>query len=93
VADVRYISAGHILTVRNGHGITLLEPVGADTRQTRRSRNGQEPALAQGMRPGFPAVVSAPALSDERTGSTSVLRVRTCRVLFPAAGVTASRSG
>jgi transposase len=47
VADARYISAGHILTARNDHDITLLGPVGADTHQTRRSGNGQEPALAQ----------------------------------------------
>lgn len=47
VADAGYISAGHILTARNDHQITLLGPVGADTHQTRRSSAGQEPALAQ----------------------------------------------
>jgi transposase len=47
IADAGYISAGHILTARNDHGITLLGPVGADTHQTRRSSAGQEPALAQ----------------------------------------------
>jgi hypothetical protein len=47
VADASYISAGHILTARNDHGITLLGPVGAGTHQTRRSSAGQEPALAQ----------------------------------------------
>jgi transposase len=47
VADAGYISAGHILTARNDHGITLLGPVGADTHQTRRSGTGQEPALPQ----------------------------------------------
>jgi transposase len=47
VADASYISAGHILTARNDHGITLLGPVGAGTHQTRRSGAGQEPALAQ----------------------------------------------
>ncbi len=47
VVDAGYISAGHILTARNDHGITLLGPVGADTHQTRRSSAGQEPALPQ----------------------------------------------
>ena len=47
VADAGYVSAGHILTARTDHGITLLGPVGADTHQTRHSRAGQEPALAQ----------------------------------------------
>jgi transposase len=47
VADAGYISAGHILTARNDHGITLLGPVGADTHHTRRSSAGQAPALTQ----------------------------------------------
>jgi len=47
VADAGYISAGHILTARSDHGISLLGPVGADTHQTRRGGAGQEPALAQ----------------------------------------------
>src|SRR6266705_374516 len=47
VTDAGYVSAGHILTARTDHGITLLGPVGADTHQTRRSSAGQEPALAQ----------------------------------------------
>ena len=47
VADAGYVSAGHILTARNDHGITLLGPVGADTHQTRRSGTGPEPALPQ----------------------------------------------
>ena len=47
VVDAGYVSAGHILTARNDHGITLLGPVGADTHQTRRSSAGQEPALPQ----------------------------------------------
>lgn len=47
VADAGYISAGHILTARNDHGITLPGPAGAGTHQTRRSSAGQEPALAQ----------------------------------------------
>jgi transposase len=46
VAGASYISAGHILTARAGHGITLLGPAGADTHQNRRG-TGQEPALAQ----------------------------------------------
>jgi hypothetical protein len=47
VTDASYISAGHILTARTAHSITLLGPVGADTHQTRRSSAGREPALAQ----------------------------------------------
>ena len=47
MVDAGYVSAGHILTARNDHGITLLGPVGADTHQTRRSSAGQEPALPQ----------------------------------------------
>ena len=46
-ADAGYISAGHILTARDDHGITLLGPVGADTHQAPRSGAGQEPALTQ----------------------------------------------
>ncbi len=40
VADAGYVSASHILTARNDHGITLPGPVGADTHQTRRSGAG-----------------------------------------------------
>jgi hypothetical protein len=47
VADAGYLSAGHILTARTEYAITLTGPAGADTHQTRRSRNGQEPALPQ----------------------------------------------
>ena len=47
VADVGYVSAGHILTARTGHGITLPGPVGADTHHTWRGGTGQEPALDQ----------------------------------------------
>ena len=47
VADARYVSAGHILTARTGHGITLPGPVGADTHHTRRGGTRQEPALDQ----------------------------------------------
>jgi hypothetical protein len=47
VVDARYVNAGHILTARTDHGITLLGPVGADTHHTRRGGTGQEPALDQ----------------------------------------------
>ena len=47
VADADYVSAGHILTARTGHGITLPGPVGADTHHTRRGGTAQEPALDQ----------------------------------------------
>ena len=47
VADADYVSAGHILAARTGHGITLPGPVGADTHHTRRGGTGQEPALDQ----------------------------------------------
>ena len=47
VVDAGYVSAGHILTSRNDHGITLLGLAGADTHQTRRSGAGQAPALTQ----------------------------------------------
>ena len=46
-SDAGYVSAGHILTARTGHGITLLGPVGADTHPARRGGTGQEPALDQ----------------------------------------------
>ena len=46
VVDARYVSAGHILTARADHGITLLGPVGADTHHTRR-RGEEAPALDQ----------------------------------------------
>ena len=47
VVDAGDVSAGHILTARADHGITLLGPVGADTRQARRGGSGQAPALDQ----------------------------------------------
>jgi len=46
VADAGYVSAGHILTARDDHGITLLGPVGAGTTQAGRG-DGREPLLAQ----------------------------------------------
>ena len=49
VADAGYISAGHILTARADHGITLPGRVCADTRQTRRSA-GSAPQSSQTFR-------------------------------------------
>ena len=46
VAGVGYVSARNILAARDDHAITLLGPVGADTRQSQRD-DGKEPLLLQ----------------------------------------------
>jgi transposase len=46
VVDAGYVSAGHIIDARDGQGITLTGPVGADTTQGQRD-DGTEPLLPQ----------------------------------------------
>ncbi|MEU1601691.1 transposase, partial [Streptomyces sp. NPDC005708] len=45
VVDSGYVTAAHILTARNGHGITLLGPVGLDTHHGKQDDTG--PDLSQ----------------------------------------------
>ncbi|MFE5597532.1 IS1182 family transposase [Streptomyces sp. NPDC056549] len=47
VVDAGYVTAAHILTAQNDHGITLLGPVGADTHHTKRGDGEHTPDLTQ----------------------------------------------
>lgn len=47
VVDSGYVTAAHILTARDDHGITLLGPVGADTHHPQRGEGEQAPDLTQ----------------------------------------------
>ncbi|MFE7753390.1 IS1182 family transposase [Streptomyces sp. NPDC057428] len=47
VVDSGYVTAAHILTAHNDHGITLLGPVGADTHHAKRGDGEHAPDLTQ----------------------------------------------
>ena len=84
VVDSGYVTAAHILTARNDHGITLLGPVGADTHHTKRGEADDAPDLTQAAFPvdwdaktvTCPQGASSISWSDQRKPSgTPIARV------------------